>query len=182
MRGAAARVVCSSCFTVFPNPPPTICPKCRTPRSGPTAAQGQLPGIGDDVSVALNVVGGCGFRVPLGARVVVDFGPEAVRVRAADAGHLLDEIPESDLLAVDVGGPGQVTSGGGYIGGGFGVTGFLAGAAAASIMNDLTTKSSILTTVAVLARNGELHGLLSDAEPYGIRIRLSPVYTRLRWR
>jgi hypothetical protein len=181
MRGAAARVVCSNCFTVFPHPPPSICPLCRTPRVATQGPQ-RLPGIDGEVSIPVNVVGGCGFRVPLGERVVLNFRPDALLVRAAGDGQVLDEVPEADLLDLDVGGPGQVVSGGGYAGGGFGITGFLAGAAAASVMNELTTKSSVITTVAVLARTGELHGLVSDAEPYGVRIRLAPVYTRLRRR
>lgn len=182
MRRVASQEVCRGCFTAFPNPPPTICPRCRTERNpaSPKQMETGLPGVDADVTLGLTVLGGCGFRVSSGARVGLRFTPSYLTLERPEDGQLLDQIPASELLNVDVGGPGQMTSGGGYIGGGFGITGFLAGAAAASVLNELTTKSSILTSVTVFATGGELHGILTDAEPYAVRIRLAPVFTRLR--
>ena len=182
MRRVASQEVCRGCFTAFPNPPPTICPKCRTPRNpaSPKLADSRLPSIDADVTVGMTVLGGCGFQVSSGAHVHLRFSPHFLTVGAPEDGRVLDQIPAAELLGIEVGGPGTMTSGGGYVGGGFGITGFLAGAAAASILNEMTTKSSILTSVTVFATGGELHGFLTDAEPYAVRIKLAPVFTRLR--
>ena len=52
----------------------------------------------------------------------------------------------------------------------------------AAALNMVTTRSQVVTLVSVLARQGELHGIHSAAEPGALRIQLAPLFTRLRHR
>ena len=90
------------------------------------------------------------------------------------------EVPGESLLDIAITGPGRVTSGGGYIGGGFGVAGFAEGVAMASVLNAITSKSEVVTVLQLLGSGWELHGLTSVYEPGALRVLLSPVFTRLR--
>ena len=176
------RVTCLACFAVFPNPPPALCPNCRTPR-GESAAPSieiALPQVGATVEFPVTVLGGCGLPLYIGSEVVLRFGNDTLDVLAAGDGHMVCQIGAEQLTAVEVGGPGRITTGGGFIGGGFGVSGFLEGAAVASILNAVTTKSQILTLLTVIADEAELHALQTNADPQALRMKLAPVFTRLR--
>ena len=85
----------------------------------------------------------------------------------------------SQLRDLRLEGPGTVTSGGGFVGGGFGLSGAVEGMAIASVLNALTT-STDTRTVLILAGPGWeaflLHKLMTPEE---LRLHLSPVYVRL---
>lgn len=59
----------------------------------------------------------------------------------------------ADLLDIEIGGPGIVTSGGGFRGGGFGVVGAAEGAAIAGVLNAMTTKTKINNVVRIVTRS-----------------------------
>ncbi len=61
------------------------------------------------------------------------------------------QIPYRDVEVVDIGGPGLVKSGGGFTGGGHGVTGAMDGMAIAAVLNALTTQTKIKTVVRLQA-------------------------------
>jgi len=46
---------------------------------------------------------------------------------------------------LEIGGPGLVKTGGGFVGGGFGARGAIEGMAIAAVLNGLTTRTSIKT-------------------------------------
>ena len=85
----------------------------------------------------------------------------------------LVEIPYADVEAVDIGGPGLVKTGGGFTGGGFGAVGALEGMAVASVLNALTTRTSITTIIRIQAPAAEIFLLCTRLAPEPLRIELS---------
>jgi hypothetical protein len=82
-------------------------------------------------------------------------------------------LPYSDVEDVDIGGPGLVSSGGGFAGGGFGLTGAVEGMAIASVLNGLTSRTSIKTILRVQGTNCELFLLNTRLTPDRLRMDLS---------
>jgi hypothetical protein len=100
----------------------------------------------------------------------------SVRTRAASScgdWNPLTEVAYSEIEDIEIGGPGLVKSGGGFIGGGFGAMGALEGMALASVLNALTTKTRITTIIRVQAAACELFLLWTQAPPEQLRIELS---------
>jgi hypothetical protein len=130
------------------------------------------------------VLGGFGtfgeFEINLGDRVSLRFTADEMRIR-------LDEyedepvlpVPFDDVYEIEIGGPGVVTTGGGFIGGGFGLEGAAEGMAIASVLNALTTRTSIQTLVRVDTSHGEVFLMSSTVAPQAMRIALSPAIWRL---
>jgi len=58
-------------------------------------------------------------------------------------------VPYSEVEDVEIGGPGLVKTGGGFIGGGFDVTGALEGMAIASVLNAPTRRTSVKTVLRI---------------------------------
>lgn len=109
---------------------------------------------------------------------MLTFGPAALSVLPRD--DLKFTIPYAEIASMDISGPGSVTRGGGFIGGGFGVEGALEGMAVATVLNALTTKTKIHTFISITTNIGELHLHYSGMEPGALRIALSPVVFALR--
>ena len=63
--------------------------------------------------------------------------------------QMVADAPYENVRALEIGGPGEQTSGGGFFGGGFGVAGFAVGAAASMVLNKVTTRKSIQTLIRV---------------------------------
>jgi hypothetical protein len=74
----------------------------------------------------------------------------------------LAELPYSEVEDVEIGGPGLVRSGGGFIGGGFGAVGALEGMTIAAVLNALTARTSITTIARVQATSCELFLLFTS--------------------
>lgn len=85
-----------------------------------------------------------------------------------------------DIRAVEIGGPGTVTSGPGISGGGFGAEGALTGMAIATVANILLTHSSTRTIVRILFDDSEVIFISSYFEPDAIRVVLSPLFVGLK--
>jgi hypothetical protein len=60
------------------------------------------------------------------------------------------------LQELQVGGPGRVTAGGGFVGGGLSLLGAAEGAAIASMLNALTTRTRVESLISIFARGSEL--------------------------
>jgi hypothetical protein len=82
-------------------------------------------------------------------------------------------VPYSEVEDIEIGGPGLVKSGGGFIGGGFGAIGALEGMAIASVLNALTTRTSITTIVRIQGTSCELFLLHTRSTPEQLRIQMS---------
>jgi len=89
-------------------------------------------------------------------------------------------IPYSEIEDVEIGGPGIVKSGGGFVGGGFGASGAIEGMAIASILNGLTSRTSIKTILRVQGTGLELFLLHPGMTPEKLRIELSRPLVAIR--
>ncbi len=94
--------------------------------------------------------------------------------------NALVQVPYRDIDVVDIGGPGLVKSGGGFVGGGFGVAGAVESMAIATALNTLTTKTKIRTVVRIQAVQCELFLLCTTAGPEALRIGLSQALGAIR--
>lgn len=122
-------------------------------------------------------LGGVGFPFATGDDVNVVFG--STEITAANSKRSA-RFSYFELIDVTISGPGQVTTGGGFIGGGFGVSGALEGMAIASILNGLTTRTKIHTFITLTSNFGELHLHYTEMEPGALRVVLAPVFQLLR--
>lgn len=91
----------------------------------------------------------------------------------------LIEIPYTEVEAVNIGGAGLIKSGGGFIGGGFGV-GAVAGIATAAVLNSMTTKFAVETLVQIQAGHREVFLLHTVLDPDKLRIELSSSFAAIR--
>lgn len=85
-----------------------------------------------------------------------------------------------ELVEFNITGPGSVSTGGGFIGGGFGVEGAIEGVAIAAVLNALTTKTKIHTFITLITNFGELHLHYDKMEPAVMRVALASVFLRMR--
>jgi len=83
-------------------------------------------------------------------------------------------------LSLDIEGAGRVRSGGGFIGGGFGLQGAAAGMLVAGALNALTTTTGIETIVHMQTPSVEIFLLYDKEAPATLRQTMSPVFVRLR--
>lgn len=189
-------VLCPECESVNQVPmkghASLICDWCRAPirgrafgRSDGTTARdwhAELSERGvldeDGVWVAgFTLLGGTGFDVEIGSICSVLSLPDAVDIRAEIGGVGVATIPYAQMTGLDVGG-GVTTGGGGFIGGGFGLTGAAEGMLVASLLNSLTTKTTISTGLAIASIDGELLLDHDAMPPDELRRRLSVLFTR----
>jgi hypothetical protein len=128
------------------------------------------------------LLGGYATRASLtiGEYYDVRFLEDRLIVVPALQADVLIGVPYSDIEDVEIGGPGLVKSGGGFMGGGFGAVGALEGMAVAAVLNALTTQISIKTVVRIQASDCELFLLHTRATPEQLRINLSRPLAAIR--
>ena len=93
---------------------------------------------------------------------------------------LLGTLAYNDRFAIEISGPGQVTKGGGFTGGGFGLNGAVEGIAIAGLRNAITTRTSTITVLMVADDAHEAFFVNAAMVPESLRQSLSPVFVRLR--
>lgn len=107
---------------------------------------------------------------------VVQFFPSP-----SNPGHApLVSIEYAPSFELDIGGPGQVRRGGGFIGGGFGLKGAFEGMAMAYVLNKVTTRTTVITFITITDRDREAFFVTNQEEPSALRISLSPIFAALR--
>lgn len=97
------------------------------------------------------------------------FSPTARFVRAS-----------TEIRGIQIGGVGEYTTGGGWFGGGFGVSGALEGAAFAAIMNVLTTRRHVDTLLRVIFDDAEATFGIEKYVPARLEIELSALLAAVR--
>ena len=80
------------------------------------------------------VLGGCGYPFAVGQQLDVLFSAKAIRLQSSEESSVT-EIFYPEVVDLAITGPGAVTTGGGFIGGGFGFEGVLQGLAIATVLN-----------------------------------------------
>src|SRR5919198_4722191 len=123
------------------------------------------------------VLNAAAIDVEAGQQCVVAFRPSGVQLELPHDDLL---VPWADVVAIEITGPGRITRGGNFIGGGFGVQGAVEGMVTAGVLNALTRRSSIETVVGLLFRQAEVWLLHEHLEPLALRIELAPAFARLR--
>jgi hypothetical protein len=94
-------------------------------------------------------------------------------VFACRRAEMLAEVLYSEVEDVEIGGPGLVKTGGGFVGGGFGMSGAIEGAAIAAVLNALTMRTSITTVMRIQGTGCELFLLHTRLTPGQLRIAMS---------
>jgi hypothetical protein len=128
-------------------------------------------------------LGGAHLRLAPGSIVDLVFRDEALEVYTAPAMRRQSPIFELSYGAsftVELTGPGKVTKGGGYVGGGVGLVGAVEGIAIAALLNAVTTKTSIVTVIVVADAAHEGFFVVDTIVPEELRRILSPTFVRLR--
>lgn len=130
------------------------------------------------------VLGGYGPLPDVRSRVDLLFDEDGVTVYRSGRDPLDQRSPVLSGVIdaetrIDVGGRGDVKSGGGMIGGGFGLQGAAIGIAAASVLNALTTRTSTETIVSVTTLEWQVIVLYTGMNPQQTRIELAPIFGRI---
>lgn len=142
-------------------------------RYGPVVPQ-QRP-----VQYQVRYLGGFGSPLIPGADALVVVGPAGVRVVH---GSQRFEASHRELEGYQLGGVGQYETGGGWIGGGFGVAGALQGAAFALVMNALTTRIRNDCLLRFVFANAEMTFEVLVETPAQVELELSALTAALRQR
>ena len=85
-------------------------------------------------------------------------------------------IERLDLIDIEIGGGEQVTSGGGFIGGGFGPEGAAIGMAASTLLNAVTTKAKTLPTILILTSVDGVVATSTQMNPLELKGLLAPLF------
>jgi hypothetical protein len=135
---------------------------------------------GPDVHVlgGLTVVGGNGFDMPPGTVVSVTSLPDALQLLCIRGHDGQARIPYSELLTLELAGGAQ-TTGGRFFGGGFGLQAAAEGMIAASVLNAVTSQTTIDTLWHIGSTRGEAILHSGGATPSQVRAAFSVVWTRL---
>jgi hypothetical protein len=124
------------------------------------------------------LLGGTGYALLAGDKVDLTFSKDKLLVLGPH--NISIGISYLEIVDISISGPGNVTNGGGFIGGGFGVEGAVEGMAIATVLNALTSRTKIHTFITLITHTGELHLHYGGMEPSALRIALSEVFTTLR--
>lgn len=125
----------------------------------------------------VTVLGGTGWESKVKREFVLS--ADENNLYLADAKKVEESaVPLNSLIALEIAGPGTITEGGGFVGGGFGVEGFVVGAAISGVLNALTTSTSTQTLILLRFTDSELVLLNSETGLDAMRIRLSSLFHR----
>ena len=133
---------------------------------------------GSIVIKGLTALGGSGYDIVPRQRYSISFfsdWAEVVRDQTKDR----RVIPYEEMHSLEIGGRGEVTSGGGFIGGGFGLGGAAKGMAIATVLNAITTSTSVETILRIATPHGEAFFHYAGATPSQLRLALSAPVTRV---
>jgi hypothetical protein len=149
--------------------------RLRERESAGTAETAELDAYSLAIVPDVQLLGGYAATtdMTIGERYDVRFLADQLVVFPFRLPHGLLQLPYGDLETVDIGGPGLVKSGGGFVGGGFGAVGALQGMAVAAVLNALTTRTKITTVLRIQSSASELFLLNTKMTPGQLRMHLS---------
>lgn len=143
---------------------------CTSPFDNVAPAQKPLMLVGTHV-------GGHGTELEPGEECVIAVSGRGIC--ATGLGSVLLK-PADRLRAIQLGGIGEYTTGGGWVGGGFGVSGALEGAAFAALMNTLTTRRHIDCLIRFVFDDAEATFSLTSDTPQRLQLEASALLAALR--
>lgn len=118
-------------------------------------------------------LGGYGCALEPGGRYAVVFDRRLDFVARTQSGGEAARISSTDLIEIDVSGPGAYRKGATWFGGGFGVEGAVKGAIEAAVLSSLTSRRRVLTVVRVASRHAVAVFATDQATPDELRLALS---------
>lgn len=113
-----------------------------------------------------------------GTPIVIGHDSESIHIGLASTKNFI-RIEISDLIQINISGPGTVTSNAGVTGGGFGIEGFVKGALVAAAINALTTQSTTTTLMQIITKKGEIFIHTKMVEPFEMRLMFSAPIAKL---
>lgn len=122
--------------------------------------------LGGDLQLPLHA----GFLYRLG------IGADHIAVAAA-TGHALVHIPFDEVASATTEGRGRLRSGGGFMGGGFGLDGALVGMAVSTALNALTARTDMESVLHLATLRGEAFFGFTESDPALIHRDLSRLRT-----
>lgn len=128
-------------------------------------------------------LGGANIEVPVKTEVDLLFGASEILLHRPPAlrdSNAIAALPYAPRFSVELSGPGRFKTGGGYVGGGSGLVGAAEGMAIASVLNALTTRTQVISVIAVLSTKYEGFFLCQQHTPEELRHYLAPVFLRAR--
>jgi hypothetical protein len=128
------------------------------------------------------VIGGSGYPIPARVGCKLDFRSDKIVIAALVQGGQYQGVALAeyvDVTSLQVGGRGAITTGGGFVGGGFGLKGIVTGVLLAGALNRATTRTTIETVIHFRTREGELILLNTQYTPEQLSVMLSPVVNRI---
>ena len=128
------------------------------------------------------VIGVSGYPIPVRVGCKLEFDSDQVIILCLFEGGQYKGVATerySDVMSLQVGGRGAMTTGGGWVGGGFGLTGIVTGALLASALNKATTRTMIETIVHFRSKAGEIFLFNTQYAPEELSMMLSPAISRI---
>ena len=177
--GSTVRKACTECYEVWSISLSRLDNQVTTKGIGTLMTCGDLldqqevrESTPDVLPCLFTVVGGYGWSPEPDSRVTVRVGAQSLAVGTLPAVTPM-VVPYDELLSLEFHG-GKTTKGGGFFGGGFGITGALEGMLIASVLNKLTTKTSINSIVRLSGRSGETVLHAPNRMPTDLRTMFAP--------
>src|ERR1700686_3467796 len=118
-----------------------------------------------------------GSSIANGSSCLIDFSDEGIGIKASDGQQAF--VPYEQVQALQVTGSTK-SSGGGVIGGGFGVEGAVEGMLAASGINALTTRTSVYSVLRIAARTAQYVFVSHTVDSNALNMLLTPGKPRVR--
>ena len=127
-----------------------------------------------------SVLGGHGLPLEVGNIYDLFFGSDELALLDRRDGRVHIRVSYASIQVLDVGGSGAQQSGGGFIGGGFGLEGAVTGMLVGTALNLLTTRTKIDTVICLRTDAAEVHFHTSKHTPSAVQMGLSKVFEALR--
>ena len=122
-----------------------------------------------------------GSAIRPGERYDVRFLEDRMMVFACRQAEVLAEVPYGQVEDVEIGGPGLVKTGGGFVGGGLGARGAIESMAIAAVLNTLQPRGPASATIVRIQGTGcELFLLSTGLTPEQLRITMSQALSAIR--
>ncbi|MBJ6727583.1 hypothetical protein [Geomesophilobacter sediminis] len=134
-------------------------------------------GVDPFIQINFSLLGGSEIPIDPGEKCKVIFSNNLISLESKRSTFKINLTHVHDL---EIGGPGEVRTDAGMIGGGFGIDGAIAGIGIASVINALTAKNTVNTVLKIDWEGGEVFLHTSEFNPETLRLKLSNTFTTIK--